>query len=662
VSGYENKGEKSPVEQKELQLAEDMATAWLATVRTTDKLFQRWESRFHCKLAYDMYEGLQHGGVNLFPANKSVYMPYTLNLFYSTIETRLPSLTFSNPQFLLSPKPGREAISYSTPQIIGAIKTREDALNTFVADVDNGFMETIEATILDAHFRFGVVEIGITDNWIFNPTVPKPSLASDNLPKDQVSDLTGPENVISTESVTEEGELIYVKYIPATSFRINNGANGKLSRCDWCAYYEFVRYEDLASNEDYYKFLKDHNSLCFTDISSDIDDLREMAANDPETLSKLKAGDWQILLHVFDNRKKVRYLVNVNTEQVIASSKFPGTDRGKPRLPIEDMRFSMSLKYWYGLPPASQWISAQNTYNEQVERLRAYARKMLRKYLVDTGKFTSESEIEKLMNGQDGVFAGITGDIDRVIREVPVSQINSESVQLLQIARADFDIASGVTSDQRGQAVDRQTATQTRIIDQRTTIRESRQSNTVANFLCRIGRQISMCQQELSMPFWVRQSGSPDPVSGAETYKLITSEDFGDSDFNTNIQLETISPLANEQREAAFLKFLAVINQYPQFGLSTVLVQEVADKVGFRNTKVIEEFQQLALVQQMAMAQQTQQMGLAGNSPQSQMAPAAGGGGELAQRTTAGMTPPEVEQAQNEINGAGMPTEMAGMS
>lgn len=653
------------VSPEEQELAEGMASRWLEVVRSTNNLFQRWESRFHCKLTYDMYEGIQSPGINLFPSNKGVYLPYTLNLFYSTVETRLPSLTFSNPQFHLSPKPGRESIAYSVPQVIEAVHARMDALNTFVSDPENGFMETIEACILDSHFRFGIVEIDITDNWVFNPTVPKPALASDSVPTDQVSELEGPENVMSQQPVEEESELIYVKYIPATNFRINAGANGKLSRCDWCAYYDYVRYEDLASNQEYYKFLKGHSSLCFTDISSDYQDLREMASNDPETLSKLKAGDWQVLLHVFDNRKKVRYLINVNEEVVIASSKFPGTDRGKPRLPLEDMRFSMSLKYWYGLPPASQWISPQQTYNEQVERMRAYARKMLRKYLVDVSKFSSPDEIEKLMNGQDGVFAGISGDIDRVIREVPVSTINPESVQLLQIARADFDVASGVTSDQRGDAADRQTATQTRIIDQRTTIRESRQANIVANFLCRIGRQISLCQQELSKPFWIRQSSSPLESGTDEVYKLITSGDFGDSDFNTNIQLETISPLADEQRRNAFLEFLAIINQYPQFGLSTVLIQEMADKVGFRNQKVIEEFQQLALVQQMALA--AQQGAGPGTSPGPEgggypsMPQAAGGGGELAQRVTAGTTPEEVERAQNNVNQAGIPTEMVGM-
>jgi hypothetical protein len=142
-------------------------------------------------------------------------------------------------------------------------------------------------------------------------------------------------------------------------------------------------------------------------------------------------------------------------------------------------------------------------------------------------------------------------------------------------------------------------------------------------------------------------------------YQLITGGDFGDSDFNTNIQLETISPLADEQRRNAFLEFLAIINQYPQFGLSTVLVQEVADKVGFRNTKVVEEFQQLALAQQMAMAQQMQ-ASAGGMSPQQGMAPAAKGGGELAERTTEGMKPEEMEAAQNSVNQAGIPQNMMG--
>lgn len=634
------------LDPKSVQIAQDLGEIWIKRMSATKQVYEYWERRFHCRRAYEFYEGVQWKGSEHYRGGGDSYLPYTLNLFYATVETRLPSLTFSNPTFLLSPKPGKEAIAYDNPQIIGAIKLRQDALNTFVSDPDSNFMETMEYGILDAHFRFGIVEIGISDSWVENPTLTKPALKSDNMVDNGGQSEPGPDNIIGTQEEVPEEETIYVKHIPATSFRVNNGAKGRLSSVDFCGYYEYVRREDLASQAEFYKLMKYQSTLSFSAADGAYGDFMELSQMDPDSSSKCTIGDYVKIVHIFDNRLKQRHIINCNDSVVMGSIPFPGTKRGKPRMPLEDLRFSKSLRFWYGVPPASQWMSPQIEYNEERERLRGYARRMLRKFIVNITKFRSEAEMDKLMNGEDGVFAAADGDLDQIIRAIPTPSIAPETIQSAGMAKQDFDVASGVTSDQRGLATDRQTATQSRIVDQRATIRESRQANTVANFLCRIARQISLCQQELSDPFFIKTGNATDLSLVASEYKLITSDDFGDFDFNLNIALETISPLANEMRKNAFLEFLAIINQYPQFGLSTILVQEIAEKVGFRNTKVIEEFQQLALAQQMAMQQQVE-----------------ASQGAMAQRTVAGATPPAQEQITNELqNQNGIPNPGQGVA
>jgi capsular polysaccharide biosynthesis protein len=110
-------------------------------------------------------------------------------------------------------------------------------------------------------------------------------------------------------------------------------------------------------------------------------------------------------------------------------------------------------------------------------------------------------------------------------------------------------------------------------------------------------------------------------------------------DFNVNIKVSSMSPIDLEDDKNRFLEFMAIINNYPQIALSPTLIREAAERVGFNtNEKVLRELQDMALLAQMQLKQQTESA--------------------LAQRTVAGATPNANEKITNQLeNQVGLPTQ-----
>jgi hypothetical protein len=219
-------------------------------------------------------------------------------------------------------------------------------------------------------------------------------------------------------------------------------------------------------------------------------------------------------------------------------------------------------------------------------------------------------------------------------------------------SRDDFNTVSGTSAEQRLQA-DRQTATQSKIIDARTSIRESRVNTQTANWINEIVAEIAKLQAEkLTLPFWIKATAqTPGTFQELQviqdTYRKIDpvtdlDENF---DFDVQVSLDTISPIENERSKNAFFEFLAALNQYPQLAFSPELIRHLAEKVGLRAESVIVEAQKMALVAQLGQQAQA-------DEEMQQMA---------SQRTMAQATPPNMEQVTNEIqNSVGLPTDING--
>jgi len=606
-----------------------IAVAWTTRFDGTKETFERWEERFKCDQMAEYYEGVQWSDV---PPDAE---PYVANLVYSTIETKLPGMSFMNPKAAFKPKPSKA--DWQPDAAYAQSKLREDACNQFLSDTDNDFVGVVEQGIIDAQFRFGIVEVGYDASWIVNPKAPKPVLASDN--DEEVDEQT--DKVLVETPALPEYERIYVRNINPKHFRICGNSRWKLDNNDWCAYWDYQRIQDLKSVPAFKKKLEDieyANAVSSDFVGSLTDDDEDVKPN----------GDLIKILHVFDLRAKKRHVIAYSQQVLLASIDFA-------RCPLKVLRYSRRAKVsdsFYPIPPASQWKCPQDEYNESKEQLRSFRKRFLRKYIIRDGAFASEEEIDKLMDGADGACATSAINPNEAMAPMPVQSVGAEVMQAMGTSPYDFNTVSGTSAEQRLQT-DRQTATQSKIIDARTSIRESRVNSQTANWINEIVAEIAKLQAEkLTLPFWIKATAQT-PATFQElqvvqdTYRKIDpvtdlDENF---DFDVQVSLDTISPIENERSKNAFFEFLAALNQYPQLAFSPELIRHLAEKVGLRAESVIVEAQKMALVAQLGQQAQA-------DEAMQQMA---------SQRTMAQATPPNMEQVTNEIqNSVGLPTDING--
>jgi len=220
----------------------------------------------------------------------------------------------------------------------------------------------------------------------------------------------------------------------------------------------------------------------------------------------------------------------------------------------------------------------------------------------------------------------------------------------------EFNAAAGTSLDV-SPASDRETATKSKIVATRAGIRESRVLGQVGKWMGEIVREISLLQQErLTKPTWFKKTTDLEPTMGeAKTFEQAwqridpVASLKANFDFDADIDVSSLSPVAREQNKNNLLEFLAVINQYPQFAFSPKMLRYLSAMLDLRMEVVIQEMQQLALVAQLGVqAKAKEQLSMIGNAgappdPNQQ-------GNAMSQRTVAQMQPPQAEQINNQLN------------
>jgi hypothetical protein len=603
------------------------ANVWLERIKAQNEHFERWQQKFKCTKMESYYAGEQWepSGTN--------YEPYTINLIFSTIQIKLPTLLFTAPQFHIKPKP--EGFEYDIEGAIKRSQLREDLINTLATDYVINFADEVETSILDSMFRFGVIEVGYEADWVINPNADKPILKSDYQPYHGSDG-----NPLKQPEKLPQSERIYVKRVVASHFRVGGLDTSRLDRCNWCGYWEYVRTEDLKANKN----LKNIDQLTWAGgRSSDFVD-NEYG---PEIEMLIKTGDLCKVWHIFDNRKKMRYLLADQQGIFLYEKSFE-------RLPLFALRYNRLLRGWYPLPPVSQWKSPQDEYNESREQARNHRKRFTRKYVFKESAFTGEEEKDKLINGGDGTFVAAEGDITTAVFPIPNADLGPSSIQALQVSKDDFNLISATSEEMRGQA-DRTTATQANIINQKAAIKDSRAKLQVARWLQEIGREmLLLAEEKFTLPVWVKME-VPAPAFGQYMQEVqyiwhqITTNDLkkkngesfeDDFNFEVNISLDSLSPVEADDDKQKFLLFISTLAQFPELSADPLLIRETAYRLGYKNEKVIGRMQQVA---QLMLVQKLQAL-QAASAPKG-----AGGPGQQAQQVTANATGPTLENIQNQL-------------
>jgi len=335
---------------------EDRVKDWFGKIRGADKAYEEWEKRFSVKRGEDYYEGRQWYGLPEADADKR----YVINITAAAVETQKPSLLFDNPQIRIEPRPSRKD-ELSRQTLDDEAKLATQAVQTFIDDPDVKFILETGLGVHEAHFRFGLVEVGYTADFLDNPHAGKPLIPSDPTKAGELPEGAG-ENTVDTEAedaATEAGadgeaeagplqpdkvvqpgtERIYVKRVPAESFRVSLSGKNDLSANDWVGYFEWVYVSDLKANAKY----KNTDDLKSTGT---IDQKYRPSANSQDLEAKHgMVKVWKL----WDLRGKVKHVLADGHQKFLLE--------GEPWkiVPFADLKFLERPNHYYPKPVVFDW-------------------------------------------------------------------------------------------------------------------------------------------------------------------------------------------------------------------------------------------------------------------------------------------------------------------
>jgi hypothetical protein len=617
-----------------------IAQVWLPRTKRADDYYQNWSDKFKCDTLEEYFYGFQWQCDGMPSAR---YDRYVINYVFSTLEIKKPSILFKNIAFRVKPKPANAEFDFMSSAV--RARNREDALNTVVSDPEVEFNEEVEQFIVDAFFRFGVMEVGYSANWIENPNAGKPILKSDN---DPYADADAEDNILREPPELPKDEQIYFKRILPWRFRVGGQDGTTFKKCSWVGYYDYFRLEDLKANKKLKNLDKLEQTGSFTTRSEDFN-ATVGDGQSAESEEDQKNGDLVKCWVIYDLRKKEKL--------IIAALGVTLLKKKWKNLPLVSLKFVEKLRGWYPVPLVYNWKHPQDEINEARDQQRAHRRRARRIYLMQSGTFATDEEIAKIEDGPDMTLVTTEGPPADKIKALENAPLDNIVAQDLITSDADINKISGTPGDHRGSS-DRTTATQASIVDQRAQLRETRTREQIANALVRIGRlTLITIQEHFTSAFWIAvrtNQGDEDFMSEFKTaqdeWKQLTAGELGkDLDFDVSISLDTVSPLENDASKKAFVEFLSILTNFPQLAFDPVLVREAAYRCNYRNEKVI------ARMAQMAMIAQLGQMAAAKASLEQQAIQPGGGpggpGGNAAQTRVEQMAPPDQGQIQTQLAG-----------
>jgi hypothetical protein len=530
---------------------------------------------------------------------------------------------------MLTPKPGMS--DWDLDMAVKSSNMKQDVLNTLIQNPNAKFVNNIRLALLDSYFRFGLLEVGYAADWR-NPAKEPPLLSDHNTePNDDA-------RVIEDREIPVN-ERMYFKRINPKRVRVSVTDNNELENQEWVGYYQFY-YTKFLKNTKGIKFPDGYDSSGYispdyTGASGVVDSSK--ASQSPELLRMLAQGQVTKVWHIWDLVSMDRLLLIDGQFSTIWKS-------GYDRLPLIDLRWDLRSEGWFPIPPAYQWLSPQDEINEAREQTRSFRRRFTRKFFALGPDFIEQEEVEKFVSGPDGVV--IKFKKEGAIGAIENPEQGQTATDALIIAKDDFNIISGTSAEARGQS-DRETATQAKLIDARSQIRESADQLDFSEWLCRIGREtLTQAQEKLTDGLWVKYTTDPsenimeEMQVQAPVFQFIKAQDMSDGyDFDIDMDITNATPQAMADQEQAFTKFCSLVQGFPFIPMSPILIREAAFRCGYRNEKVIAQMQQTAIA---AMAAKAIQSGKLTDGQGNQLTPQ-----QIQQKQ---MTTPNSQQVRTQLN------------
>lgn len=555
-----------------------------AKVNAANKAYDKWETDYNAAKLEEYYSGI---GQNVTDEPDC----YVINMCHPSAEQRMPTLMFYRPKFGIRPQNARS--DDPDTNLEERCQLREDTLHTFTADPDIDFVAVSKLCLKESHYRFGVTEVGYDNEAAENPNAGKPVLDEDGaeMKKSGGDPLMHGEFVVKSES-------LWVRRIPAKTFRCSVNPHNDIKKCEWVGYYEWQYVEDLKKSKKYQNLDKLKSVGRFKQQY-------DAPASDPMDEDDRKKHQGMIKIwKMWDNRGRQKFVFPDNADYFLVD--------GEPFkfLPLALLKFYDLLDELYPIPVMYTWTSIQDEMNESRNMQKLHRKRFVRRFWAIEGKIRVE-ELEKLKGGPDGTIiwvpqAGLLGPIE----DAPLDRAILANIP---VTRDDFMYVSGVTGEQKGVAQS-ETATQAQIIDVNTRIRESEAREIVAKFLGQIGWiMLQTIEQSMALPIWIMKNVDPlapnamlEMARVAHNWQEIKVEDkFGALSYEVTVDVEALSPVTEDLRRQQFMTFLQLVTASPialLLSLSPSLFKRVANLHGIRGDRELKEVAQALMITAVAMA------------------------------------------------------------
>jgi hypothetical protein len=499
----------------------DRVKTWQNRTVSANKVYKAWEDRYLTDKCEEYWQGKQMGDDD---------KAYVINMVFPTVEIKIPSLLYYRPQVRITPRPSRADDSGSVAE--ARARLQQDTVNTFIADKRLRFKEEVTLALRESFFRYGVIEVGYSGDFIDNPLLQKPELTEEEATLAKVPKIPNPKN--------PNPESIFLKRIPARQFRVGINAKNHMERCDWVGYYEDHYISDIKANPNY----KNTSTLKATGkIRDGLDSRYDEPSNtdaDGNQIGKDTLRVWKI----WDMRLKQKIIFGEGCQKFFAEDPFD-------YLTLATYRQFENLDEWLPVPPVFNWLHPQNEKNEIRQGHRIHRRRFKRRYLVEQG--VEDTELEKLEDSDDGTFIRVQDTVKSILalQDAPLDRAASlDEVQ----AEADFREITGVGGEQRGETDPNTTATQANIVNMNSKIRQSYQRQQVSEWLAEIAFiMLKVIRDKMALPFWIQQNIDPEGANAqqeamriAGEWKQTTAPELGDIEYDIDVDIQSMTPMAEE--------------------------------------------------------------------------------------------------------------------
>lgn len=607
------------------------------------KMRQDWQTQFRLETLYNTFIGIS--ATNAFGEGAA----FTVNKFWPTIKTILPSLFLQNPTFIV-----RSKNESQNPQSLIAAQMAEAGLRA-IAEQEDHLEFSAKLALTQAFFSIGVLKAAYRPELIKNPRAGEPMFENAggtpilNPETQELDPILGDDGEPLTEPAEIMNDEIYRwDWVNGDRMLLPDAGPDHL-RWPWLAEEVRVTLEEAKEDERFSKNLRDQ--------------LQPNARNEDERgrhgpsgpfgeFSGSKKGDrWVEYVEFWDIRKR-RQLIWVegqsfSSTRLLLDRDYPSGVEEHPYSLLKGFTPYIGLRmHPWPVPHVWNWLSSQEEYGDRRRQMATGARRTARKIYFDEGTFPdADSAVAALQSNVD--MEGVkVSSMDRLPSAQTDPPLPVNISQDLTVLDAEWNRITGV-----GLPRGRNTATEARIEEASGEARDLDMRHDVNVWLSTAGRKmLQLMRGTMTLGIYVKMRGASDTLYlnyvarqyGPEFARNIQEfpgvrrafdEQFGNDrwqvlgrealEFEAEVSIAPGSarPRNMETEKQDFIQIIKLLGSAPILTQSRALLARVAEMFEFFDMSMIDEI--LAASQRSQQIEAIQAGRLQGNNTQ----PAAEGGG-----------------------------------